>query len=380
MEVMIYLTEKCNMVCKYCYEGLNKTDSMLNEKTLLEIIEYISNIATSSEINFTFLGGEPILNKEILVKAVEIIEKKLSNYKITYKITTNATLLDYKIVNFLYRHHFQVSISIDGDEHTHNINRIAKNGKNLYPVVTEKIKYLIKVDKPFNVRMTIDTNNVHFLSNNISYFLDMGVKSIFMSINYLGDWKEEDLNILDQQLALCDRIYIEQVSKTSDKTINFYDFKIGMFIAERKTQYCSAGSKNHFVIKSDGTIYPCSYVTYNDEWNIGNVTVGTDNSKLCSVIEKHVEKKSRCTNCSIAFTCIGARCGFLNYSMNQKMNYPSFIICEIEKIVYEHNFSVIKELLRQKNRRVWDVYKYCIDENISISSLFRNMLLEESVI
>ena len=380
MEVMIYMTEKCNMVCKYCYEGLNKTDNMLNEETLFRTIEYVSSIASSSEIHFTFLGGEPLLNKEILIKAVELIEEKFLNYKITYSITTNATLLDHKIVDFLYRHHFQVSISIDGDEHTHNINRIAKDGKNIYSVVMANLTYLIKTNKPFSVRMTIDTNNVGFLSKNISYFLELGVKSIFMSINYLGNWREKELKVLNEQLHICDRLYIERVSKTNDKIINFYDFKIGVFIAERKTQYCSAGSKNHFVVKSDGTIYPCSYVTYNEEWNIGNVIVGTNMSKLCSVIKQHVEKEAKCKECNIAFTCVGARCGFLNYALNQKMNYPSFKICEIEKIVYEHNLHVIRELLIQKNKRVWDVYEYCINNNINISSVFRNMLLEEKII
>ena len=161
MECTIYLTDDCNMKCNYCYEGNEKNKSVLSEDRLKTVLQYIiDNNPVNDPIDLVFLGGEPLLNPKMMVKAIEIINTKYADCKdlFHYSITTNGTLLTRDIIDFLIENSFQISISVDGDEETHNLNRKSKNGKSVFPIVMKNIKYLIEKDVDFSVRMTVTKN------------------------------------------------------------------------------------------------------------------------------------------------------------------------------------------------------------------------------
>jgi len=58
-------------------------------------------------VYMTFLGGEPLLNRELLFNAIEMIDTEFKNkIKFRYSITTNATLLDDESIEFLINNNF----------------------------------------------------------------------------------------------------------------------------------------------------------------------------------------------------------------------------------------------------------------------------------
>ena len=76
MECTIYLTDDCNMKCNYCYEGNEKNKSVLSEDKLKTVLQYIiDNNPVNDPIDLVFLGGEPLLNPKMMVKAIEIINR-----------------------------------------------------------------------------------------------------------------------------------------------------------------------------------------------------------------------------------------------------------------------------------------------------------------
>lgn len=104
MECTIYLTDDCNMKCNYCYEGNEKNKSVLSEDKLKTVLQYIiDNNPVNDPIDLVFLGGEPLLNPKMMVKAIEIINSKYADCKdlFHYSITTNGTLLTRDIIDFL---------------------------------------------------------------------------------------------------------------------------------------------------------------------------------------------------------------------------------------------------------------------------------------
>lgn len=54
---------------------------------------------------------------------------KLNFENVEYMITTNGTVMNNEILDFLAKNNFIVSFSLDGDEFNHNRNRISINGK-----------------------------------------------------------------------------------------------------------------------------------------------------------------------------------------------------------------------------------------------------------
>lgn len=85
-------------------------------------------------------------------------------------MTTNATLLDKSVLDTIFTTGIELSISIDGDRRTNDLNRKSKSGKDYYKYIISQIKYLIRNNKKFNVRMTVTDNNVKYLMDNIRFF------------------------------------------------------------------------------------------------------------------------------------------------------------------------------------------------------------------
>jgi len=369
MECTIYLTEDCNLRCSYCYEGNNKRKKTLSLAKLRQSLEFIVvNNPAGDDINLTFLGGEPLLNKGMIYEFINIIEEDHLEIKhiFKYAITTNGILLDEKLIELFKEYSFNVSISIDGDKATHNLNRVSINGKDVYDTILSKMQLMQKRSLDFSIRMTVTQNNVSFLYSNVCYFYEMGIKKINIGVDTMADWTDECLKILDEQYTLLDELYLNTIAD-SKAILNLHDFKISTFVAARAPAYCSGGSKGHLVINSAGELFPCGFVVNDPEWNLGKVDGDLDQKSFLDSIRKNVVKKSFCHECEIAFTCSGAKCGFYNYMKTGKLNVHTAMTCKLERLLYNHNLSVIKVLYQRKHKRLYHYLEIAEQQNIKLS-------------
>lgn len=83
-------------------------------------------------------------------------------------------------------------------------------------------------------------------------------------------------------------------------------------------------------------------------------------------VRKHVKPESSCKDCKIAFTCCGAKCGFLNFSRTGFLNVNHETTCKLQRTLYEHNVQVFEALYRNYNKRITNVLKTACDEHIPI--------------
>ena len=78
MNYTLYLTENCNLRCKYCYEK-NKTTNEMDYNTIKSIIDYeIKQNDIHSQINF--YGGEPLLKKNLIYILMNMAIGKVVNF------------------------------------------------------------------------------------------------------------------------------------------------------------------------------------------------------------------------------------------------------------------------------------------------------------
>lgn len=371
MECTLYLTEKCNLRCNYCYQGNSKIDSFLTRKNLIKSLEYIvENNQIGDSIDIVFLGGEPLLNHRALYGAVNIIKTdcRWKKERVSFQITTNGILLNEQRTDFLHQNKFKISISIDGDRETHNLNRISMSNKDVYDIILNNMKNMIERNIDFSVRMTLTANNVHLLYHNVEYFIDLGVKEIHIGVNQLDNWSQEQLEKLDKQLDILDNYYLQNIVDKEDYLIDIYDYKIATFLLKKTPQYCSAGSNSHIIINSKGEIYPCGYVTNNEVWNIGSVDTFLERKKFIETVKRNIKEHSDCHECELAFTCSGAKCGFLNFVLTGKLNQNGKITCQLEKIFYKHNLNTINTLFQQRHKRVMKYYDLIKSQNLEFSN------------
>ena len=145
----IDITNNCNFACKYCYHN-NKTNNID-----LEVLKWIKEILSKEQMKLSFLGGEPLINFKDIKNIIEDTKPK------SWNMTSNLSLLNEDISNFIIRYKGKIHCSIDGDCNTQNSTRIYKNGFNTYLDVLKNIPLALKINKNATARISLTPNNVY---------------------------------------------------------------------------------------------------------------------------------------------------------------------------------------------------------------------------
>lgn len=381
MGYTLYLTNDCNLRCKYCYEGNNKKNTYLSNTILERTLDYIVKLAGDDEkINLVLLGGEPLMNKKVFFKLFDLINTKYIFYKdkFQFEMTTNGILLDEEIMDIIQLYNIELSISIDGDRYSHNINRSSINGKDMFDVIIENIKKLIERKIEFKARMTVSQNNIKYLLSNLEYLMNLGIHKFGIAFNDFEKWDDVHLQFMEEQIYNVARYYLVKIQIYDDLIIDLFDYKIGTYLVKRgKQQYCCAGRKRHFVVDSMGDIYPCGYVVGDRKWNIGNVYDGIDEKKFIESVNTSIYNNNTCKSCDIQFACIVARCGFLNYSLTGYLTKGSDSTCKLERILDKYVRYVIRELYKMNSDRLIGIYNKVIEQGLELSDYMKEIIEKE---
>ena len=117
--------------------------------------------------------------------------------------TTNATLLNNEIINFIVEEMPDITISIDGRKETHDKQRPFKGGQGSHEIVLKNCIKLLKRLPNIRVRMTFDSNTVNDLFKNVQFLVNVGFRFIVPAPNLFDKyWDTKELKILEEQIRL----------------------------------------------------------------------------------------------------------------------------------------------------------------------------------
>ena len=129
----------------------------MSEETAFRAVDWlIGQAGDARELTLSFFGGEPLLNFPLIEKVVAYgREKAGASRKLEFAMTSNLSLLDDRILDFLVANKIGVMVSFDGPRHIQNRNRPLKNGRDSYETVVPKIRKLLAVLTDSHVRSTL---------------------------------------------------------------------------------------------------------------------------------------------------------------------------------------------------------------------------------
>ena len=180
-KVDFFITERCNLKCRFCnfpFADKSRYEKELTREELLDIVEH----CRESDIEIVgILGGEPFVKKNILLEVM----RRIKEYGIAGSTVSNGTLLDANsIINLVRIEWDLIRFSLDGMEATHDFLR-NKNGT--FKTLVNTIKKLNKIKK--NLRAKKPTIEINTVLCNKNY---KELSDVFTLISSLG----------------CDHIYI----------------------------------------------------------------------------------------------------------------------------------------------------------------------------
>lgn len=328
MSATFWVTANCNLGCKYCYEGEDKPSNVMSKDVIDKAINFIINKYEKVEDNLVIRihGGEPLLEFKSIKYIVESFKKKSKNLKIRFAITTNGTILNDEMLEFIKNEIVDVTVSIDGDIDTHNNMRPFKNGKGSHSIVMKNSQILNENIKSLRVRMTFDSDTVFNLYNDVKYLIESGFRCIVPAPNLFDkNWDLDHVNALEAEMYKIK----EYLSDKKNIFVSIVD----------KPDYISkgncSGGINNFHIYTDGNIYPCIVSVGNKEFSIGNIVNGINKNNLKKILSYSTKVNPECEGCSLVNYCDGSRCKIVNKIITNNYEIPSSMHCALENLRYK---------------------------------------------
>lgn len=149
----LQVTQQCNLRCKYCpysgsyYNRKHSSASMSADTAKKAIDFYIKHSYNKKMLNIGFYGGEPLIQYNLIKELVEYSRVQGEGKEVGFHMTTNATLLDKEIIDFLAENKFKLTISLDGPRELHDKNRESVDGKGSFDKVVRNIG-IIQAEHP----------------------------------------------------------------------------------------------------------------------------------------------------------------------------------------------------------------------------------------
>lgn len=331
MILSIWVTNNCNMQCDYCYEK-NKGNSNMDISYIKAIINFIDKVypqADSANLFIKFFGGEPLLNLSFIKEFIKTMHGIKGNYGIIrYSITTNGTLLNREVIDYLNRNQIECSISIDGYPDIHNLHRKMKNGNGSWDYIEDNLEYALNTIQSLSARITYSSTTVQSLYDSVLFLVKRGFKNINLFPDFFDqDWDDQSLESLKQQY-----FKIKEYNKCN-RDVNI---STGNYANNLSKGYIGCGGGfNTYSISVTGDIYPCTYSIDYAQFRLGSI-FDIDNYKVVKHITDH-DKRGDCKGCKYFYICQSGRCIYLNYKMSGEFYKTNGFFCEYQKLEYKYN-------------------------------------------
>jgi len=345
-QLIIIATEDCNLRCKYCvFSGTYEHQRRHNHRymdfaTAQKAVDYYYHLLSEGRgrnpfqrPSIGFYGGEPLLNFQLIKKVVEYVDEMYDGDEfpdIQWVVTTNGTLLQDAVFDYLVRHGFQIYLSLDGPKAVHDANRVFVNGKGTFDTIMRHIRRLTsrlttsgEVSLPYKILVTytkhtdlcrvyeffiehyallgqavarfnpvVPYQTTYYAScRDTSYLAKQSARLLFKKYRRLvtsggGDGQETTL--------------LEKLFGTSHRMVHSRGMLDGFSGAIFQCGECIPGSK--IAVDCEGMLHVCEKI--NCKFPIGTVDNGLSWKKISEVIRDYdANVIGRCKGCDFSRLC-----------------------------------------------------------------------------
>lgn len=312
------VAQKCNLACTYCYAQQGDfggpARAMPLDVALASVERLFAETPAGERVHLSFLGGEPLLAREVLRAATEraIDLADARGVRIGLSVTTNGTLLKLDDAEFFARHGFAVTVSLDGVGAVHDRLRPFKGGGGSFDRVLTNLRPLLqrRGQVQLSARVTVTPRNLD-LKETLDVLIEMGFHSVGFSPMLASPRGHDEMTgatlamMLDQMIE-CGREF-ERRTVTGQR-YQFSNMAQAMRELHRGTHRpypCGAGA-GYFGVSADGELFACHRFVGDDDARLGSVGTGVDRDRQARWLrDRHVHLQQPCRQCWARYLCGG---------------------------------------------------------------------------
>lgn len=311
------VAQACNLTCDYCYADEGRFGGharVMKAEVAVAAVSRFLNSASRGKATIGFIGGEPFLNRDAIHASVDYAANVAAarGIDVRFSITTNGSLLTNSDVDFLRRHRFTVSISIDGSEATNDSHRHGRYHDGSFERVRKAIRPLLSDPQGCRVaaRATITRDDLDVLDRLDTFeamgFTESGVSPLRTSPNGNLALGEADWPILLSEM--CRAGERERVRVRAGLPFRFSNLHTAIQQIHKGHSLplpCGAGG-NYLSANAEGDFFTCHRTIDDRRFQLGGLSAGPSDALRASFLEaRHVDRQEPCRTCWARYLCGG---------------------------------------------------------------------------
>jgi len=364
------VTDSCNLACTYCYQVNKGKRRMPFETAKLAVDKLLSgedgfydyiNPEISEAIIIEFIGGEPLLEVELIDRIVDYFRERAIELdhpwaeKYCISICSNGVLYsDPKVQKFLQKNarNLSFSVTVDGTKELHDSCRVFPDGKPSYDLAHHAAMDWVSRGYYMGSKITVAPANVQYLAECLKQMVLDGYHEINCNTVYEIGWGQEHATVIYWQVKKFIDWFHERYD-AYDYAISYLNEGFGCPKPTNEVQNWCGGTGVMLSVDPDGRLFPCirymesSLASDQPPLVIGDVWNGLARRpaeqrclECMAKVDRRTQSTDECFFCPIADGC--AWCSAYNYQVNGTVDRRVTYSCEMHKaralsIVYYWN-------------------------------------------
>jgi len=358
--VVLNINTGCNLSCTYCYkEDLDTPQNQrkMDYDTAVQSIEMLLSESPDQErYNIVFFGGEPLSHLPLIKRVIAFAEDRFGalGKKVDFSMTTNATLLNEKTIDYLDAHRVGIAVSMDGPKAFHDRNRITVGGQGTYDTVEQKVGLLLKKyqSRPIGARVTLTTGVTDVVTIWDHLFNVIGFSEVGFAPVTSGDiaaynlQPDELTTVFDGMKQLGERYLEAALENRNIGFSNMHQLLTDLHEGNNKALPCGAGV-GMVAVDHEGGVNLCHRFTGSELPLLGTVGEGIDKPQVNDFLNKRLDKTdTACSTCRIRNLCAGG-CYHESYARYGDPTHPTYHYCDLMRDWIDFGIGIYARIMAE---------------------------------
>ncbi|HUT75622.1 MAG TPA: radical SAM protein [Armatimonadota bacterium] len=354
MDVILHLTQDCQLACVYCYGGRKRACAMAWDTARRAIDLLFDHSSAEMPSKLTFFGGEPLLELPLLKRCVDYAKARRADtgHPLRLEVATNGLAADAATIEYCLSQEMEVTLSFDGVAAAQDATRRYGNGGSSFADTQAAMHRLLPHFPELAICAVVSPENVQYLPLSIDFFLAAGVRRLMLNPNFFARWGDSQLDLWRRGYEHAAGRFIEEYRCGRAVNVGFITAKV---VTHLKGGYdlcdcCDFGQKEIAVAPS-GNIYPCQRMVGEDVGELGlmgDVFTGMNQAVCEQLADARQARNPECLQCDLRRRCRNW-CSCVNHRLTGRFDCTGPLVCFHERMAIAIADRTASQLFRENN-------------------------------